>query len=233
MIKFQKLAVALIPLTVLAACSSDDDDAAVVEEAVSSVGTYQVTLTNRSATQPMTPPVVVVHDPSVQLFVEGEAAGDGIVAIAEDGNNDILVGALPGIAGVSSFAVGLVDPAAPGPLRPGNSATINVTSDTDGQVISVVSMVVCTNDGFSAIDSAAFPEITSTETAPIFDAGSEVNELMLNYWVPPCSGDAGSENLHTDEGGVITAHPGQSGSEGEGWDFAAGSQLLEVTITRN
>jgi len=59
---------------------------------------------------------------------------------------------------------------------------------------------------------------------------AETNVLTLNYWVPPCGGTG---NIGDDEGGAITAHPGQSGSENPDFDFPAGSQFLELTITPN
>ena len=35
------------------------------------------------------------------------------------------------------------------------------------------------------------------------------------------------------EGGLITAHPGQSGSEDPAFDFEAGTELLQVTVSFN
>jgi len=95
-------------------------------------------------------------------------------------------------------------------------------------------MVVCTNDGFSGIDSQPLSaDESTTVTLPIYDAGSETNVLSLNYWVPPCSPDGASDNITDDENGSVTLHPGQFGSENRIFDFEAGSELLEVTITRN
>ena len=73
-------------------------------------------------------------------------------------------------------------------------------------------------------------DTTETFLVPIYDAGSESNVLMLDYWVPPCGSDA---NMTDDENGAVALHPGQSGSENPNFDFAADTRLLEVTITRN
>lgn len=220
----------------LTACSSDPDDGD-NNDATGMAGTYQFIFTNTSPSQPMTPPVVAIHTPQtedggIRLFEVGAPAIAEVVEIAENGNNDPLVAVATGQIGqtVSAAGVAFVDPAAPGPILPGQSATLNLTTDLDGQVMSVVSMVVCTNDGFSGIDSAALPESTVTVNAPVYDAGSETNVLELNYWVPPCGGEG---NLGDEEGGVIAAHPGQDGSENPAFDFPAGSALLEVTVTRN
>lgn len=199
-------------------------------------GTFEFTFTNTSDTQPMTPPVVVMHSSlvsaGVDLFEVGEAASTEIVEIAENGNNTNMVELLSAAAGtsVSDFAVVFSDRAAPGPLLPGQSASVTLTPSDADQVVSVVSMVVCTNDGFSGIDSVAQPTAAETINATIYDAGSEINQLELDYWVPPCGGEG---NLGDAEAGTVSVHPGQDGSENPDFDFAAGSQLLEVTVTPN
>ena len=202
-------------------------------------GDLTVTLTNTSSSQPMTPPVVLLHnapaaDNGMRLFFPGQPAIDQLVAIAEDGNSGPmveLIGYLVDQGRVSASAVAFADPANPGPLLPGMSATVDLDLASEDQVMSIVSMVVCTNDGFSGADSHVLSsDTTETFLAPIYDAGSETNVLSLDYWVPPCGSDA---NITDDENGSITLHPGQSGSENPVFDFAEGSRFLEVTITRN
>ena len=202
-------------------------------------GSLTVTMTNTSDSQPMTPPVVILHnapdaDNGLRLFELDQPARPEIVAIAENGNNGPLVNLLgywidQGRA--SDFAVGFADPANPGPLLPGMSATIELDLISDDQVMSLVSMVVCTNDGFSGANAHTLSaDTTETFMAPILDAGSETNVLALDYWVPPCGSDA---NMTDNENGAIMLHPGQNGSENPAFDFEAGTRYLEVTITRN
>ncbi|MFK7992923.1 MAG: spondin domain-containing protein [Granulosicoccus sp.] len=200
-------------------------------------GSYEFTFRNTSTTQPMTPPVVVLHTPladdaGIQVFMVGEPASGQVIEIAENGNNDPLVEALTGQLGgtVSALGVAFPDPENPGALTPGATSTLTLTPSGEGQVMSVISMVVCTNDGFSGIDSAALPEAETTLMAPIYDAGSETNVLTLDYWVPPCGSP---DNLGDEENGSIMAHPGQSGSEVADFDFEAGTELLEITVTPN
>ena len=209
--------------------------------AAPSAGSVTFMFTNTSGAQPMTPPVVALHNApgsenGIRLFEVGQPAIGEIVQIAENGNNDPLVAVAQGQIGagtVSAAGVAFPDPENPGPLTPGATASLTLDVESPDQVMTIVSMVVCTNDGFSGIDSQPIPEASETITMPIYDAGSETNVLTLNYWVPPCSGDAGSENLTDNEGGAIQLHPGQEGSENPAFDFPAGSELLEVTITRN
>jgi len=212
-----------------------------VDDSTSATGGLTVTLTNNSASQPMTPPVVILHnapdaDNGARIFEVGQPASDAIIAIAENGDNRPLInllGYLTDQGRVSESAVGFADPDNPGPLLPGMTATVDLDLQSDDQRMTIVSMVVCTNDGFSAANAHTLSaDVSETFSLPIFDAGSETNVLSLNYWVPPCSPD-GSENLTDDENGSIMMHPGQSGSENPDFDFEAGSRLLEVTIRRN
>lgn len=205
-------------------------------------GSLTVTLTNTAEFQPMTPPVVILHnapdaDNGIRIFEVGQPAIEQLVQIAEDGNFQPMadLAVIQQNAGaVSTSAIGFADPENPGPLLPGATATITLELEAADQVMTILSMVVCTNDGFSGVDSYLLPEQGSeTFTAPIYDAGSETNVLTLDYWVPPCSADGVSANLGDEEAGSITAHPGQSGSENANFDFAAGTQYLEVTVTRN
>ena len=113
---------------------------------------------------------------------------------------------------------------------PGETATITLETDANGQVFSTVNMVVCTNDGFVGADSIALPgagETVTMEAVP-YDAGTEVNVLNADYWVPPCGGSG--ENLHEDEGGVTGPHPGQTGVGN--FDFSGSDNILRIEITR-
>ena len=205
-------------------------------------GTITVTLTNTAEFQPMTPPVVVLHNApgaenGIRIFEVGQPAIRQLVSIAEDGDVDPMVelaGLQQQMGAASAFAIGLADPNNPGPLLPGETATVNLDLELENQVMTIISMVVCTNDGFTGVDSHTLPATGSeTFSAPIYDAGSETNVLTLDYWVPPCSPDQVSLNSGDEENGAIAPHPGQTGSENSDFDFAQGSQFLEVTVTRN
>jgi hypothetical protein len=198
-----------------------------------------VTLTNTSESQPMTPPVVVLHnapnaDNGMRLFQVGQPANASVVAIAENGNNAPLVeqlGYLLDQGRASAVGLGFADSDNPGPLLPGMSATVELDLSSPDQVMTIISMVVCTNDGFSAVDSHTLSsDQTETFMAPIYDAGSETNVLTLDYWVPPCGTEP---NLTDNENGAIMPHPGQNGSENPAFDFEPGTRYLEVSITRN
>jgi len=80
-------------------------------------------------------------------------------------------------------------------------------------------MLICTNDGFTGIDSLAVTGGT-TVTTNAYDAGTEMNTEDFADMVPPCqplsgvsSSDAGTgmSNPALAEDGVVAMHPGVTG----------------------
>lgn len=236
---FRKTAATLVACSALAmiSCSSgssSSSDSGTPDESVTDgtapAGVYRISVTNLTTGQPMTPPVVALHDTGTHLFQIGEAASPELQEIAENGNNDPMVALAGSLGTVSAAGVAFADPAAPGPFGPGETATITLETATPGQVLSIANMIVCTNDGFSGTDSHALPtgdEPLVIEALP-YDAGTEMNTLDADYWVPPCNGSG--ENLHEDEAGVTAAHPGQTGVDPYNFDGAAPVIRIEVEL---
>ena len=176
--------------------------------------TYNVTIENLTTGQPFTPPVVAAHSDQVDVFELGQAASPELQAIAENGNNDPLVALLGGSAAVFDMATGT------GPVLPGESATITVKAP-EGSLLSVAAMLICTNDGFTGVDSWALPASGSASVdADAYDAGTETNTEDFADIVPPCQGligvssdddGTGVTNPALAEGGVIAAHSGIQG----------------------
>ena len=180
-----------------------------------SAQSYEVTVTNLTGTQIFSPPVVVVHDSSIALFEAGQPASEGLRYIAEDGNAGPLLDALPGLPEVSAFA------ASDGPLLPGQSVTIEVDASAGRSVISVLGMLVTTNDAFFAVNSLPAPSIRfrglagaslfSSAYANAWDAGTEFNsESCEEIPGPPCTGP-GVRNTEGAEG-FVHVHRGIAGN---------------------
>ena len=239
----------ILPLTLasamvaLSACSSDDDsdssdgggDAPEETVAESTPGSFQVSFTNMTASQLMTPPVVAIHDPSVHLFQIGQQSSDAVRNIAETGDNAELVA----FAGANPDVVSAAGVAGDGPFGAGESVTTNLSTEASGQVFSAVNMVICTNDGISGVDSIALPEGTEPVTimAIAYDAGTRENQAdAQTFFPPPCKVGDVVEAPVLDPRAPIAAHEGQSGlinvPEGANWDFAAGEVVLMIEVTR-
>jgi len=204
---------------------------------------FQVTFNNLSG-QLMTPPVVAIHDASINLFVVGEDASNEVQAIAEMGDNAPLVAFATDPA--NAAVVSAAGVAGDGPFGPGveNAVTTTLSTDQADHVFSAVNMVICTNDGIAGFDSISLPTDTNplTLVAMVYDAGTRQNQPdSETFFPPPCrTGDVVEAPLE-DPRQPISGHPGQTGlvvptdgpAAGLNFDLAPSQQLLEVTITRN
>ncbi len=178
--------------------------------------TYSVTVTNVTTSQVMNPVMVIVGEPSLHLFTVGQPASDALAAVAEDADTTGIVGMLDGLvgSGVDSYAI------ADGPLPPGQSVTLDVTAAGGCRALTLVSMLVTTNDAFAGVN--AVPLSTCGPGAPFnltggvevwasaYDAGTEANtELCSEIPGPPC----GSHFVRHTEGaeGFVHVHGGIHG----------------------
>ena len=198
-----------------------------------SVRTYRVTITNLTSGQPMTPFVVATHSGSTGIFEVGSAASPGLQALAENGAAGVLAAELGANPRVGDVAVAAPSPA--GPFGPGESVWADIVSNPGARKLSVAGMLICTNDGFGAIDSVQLDNNGKTRTlfGFAYDAGTEINTEAYDDLVPPCDGlgQTGTSNPALAEGGVVHAHASIQGGADlfpgvHGWTGA----VIEVTI---
>jgi hypothetical protein len=204
---------------------------------------YEISVENLTSGQPFTPPAVAIHRPAISLFELGAPASMAVQQIAENGNLDPAVEVLSNSVHVSDFGAAF-GPTIP-PLLPGETTSITLVSERGAKLVSFVSMLVCTNDGFTGIDDVRLPEEIGESMmlyTDAYDAGTEINTEDFADIVPPCqalvgvmSDDAGTgmSNPALAEGGVITHHPGIAGGNDlvpgvHGWT----DPVARVTITR-
>jgi hypothetical protein len=177
---------------------------------------YEVTVTNVTRGQIMSPPIVVVHDPAIKLFEVGQPASDELAAVAEDADATGMLAYLAGMMGngVDDYAI------ADDVVMPGQSVTLQVDAQRGCRVLSLVSMLVTTNDGFVGIDSTPLNGCGTVITpsarhgiaiaATAYDAGSEANtESCEHIPGPPC----GSHFVRVTDGaeGYVHVHAGIHG----------------------
>ncbi|MCZ6630053.1 MAG: spondin domain-containing protein [Actinobacteria bacterium] len=214
------VALAALLLTLLGAAPAD----------AGSERTYRVTITNLTNGQPMTPFVVATHSGSTSIFEVGSAASPGLQALAENGAAGVLAAELG-----SNPRVGDVAVAGTAPFGSGESVWADIVSTPGARKLSVAGMLICTNDGFGAIDSVQLNNNGKTRTlfGFAYDAGTEINTEAYVDLVPPCDGlgQTGTTNPALAEGGVVHGHNGIQG----GGDLTPGSHgwtgaVIEVTI---
>ncbi len=160
---------------------------------------YNVTITNITAAQVFTPLAVVSHSPAVGLFQIGQAASVELEHVAESGDTAPLATAL-GASGAALDIQALTDV-----LPPGQSVTVPLMVTDEMNLISVVGMLVPTNDAFVALNGAPAPATTVRFRVPAYDAGTEANdESCLSIPGPPsvCQGEGFNASRDGAEGFV-------------------------------
>jgi hypothetical protein len=216
---------------------------------------YRVTIRNLTAGQPLSPPVAAIHRSEDQLFEVGEPATVGVREIAENGNNAPILAFLEAdpfdtVSDFDESPVPLFPEGTPGgveeppsPPEFPDSITLTLTADKHARHLSVVTMLVCTNDGFTGVNSLDLPKKEGrsvTVRTNGYDAHTEVNDEDLAHIVPPCqligvsSGEPGMDvsNPALAEGGVIAHHEGIKGGRDlvrsvHGWT----DPVAEITVT--
>jgi hypothetical protein len=194
-----------------------------------SAAAYRVTVTNTTgALQPLTPAAVALHNRAADVFEVGTAASEAVERVAESGDVPFLVSALEEVNQVFDVGVafGTVE-GENGPILPEASGSVEIQGPAGkGMRLSVVSMLVCSNDGFTGLDAMELPEKvgeTTTYMSDGYDAGTEQNTEAKGDLVPPCveattgeGGGTGADQPPVAEDDVIRHHPGiSSATEGD------------------
>ena len=134
-----------------------------------------VKLTNLTHGVYFTPFMVAAHGGATDLFEPGQAADASLRQVAECGD-------LSGVeADLTAVGADLAKDPAGGVLAPGASATAALTTSSGNDRLSLVAMLLPTNDGFAALDSLAIPRTKGTYTYYLngWDAGTEANDELL------------------------------------------------------
>ena len=181
-----------------------------IKVTIERVSTFDVTITNLTAGQPITPGVLAAHLGDYSMFSNGTSATTGIQQLAENGGVPILAAEVAANSAV--VASGVIGGA---PIAPGGSASGSIEVIGDATTFSLAAMLVCTNDGFGGVDGAMLPRHTgeqNTFQAHAYDAGTEINTESFDDLVPPCDGDletgTGMSNPALAENGTVQPHTG-------------------------
>jgi len=215
----QKTAVVAACALALTACSDDDnnivvpvpddmmdmtDDMPAPEPVMVS---FDLTVTNLTAGQPLSPVAVVAAESSWRAFRIGETASVALENLAEGGDNSMLLAAADAEAGIATAS-------GDAPIGPGASATIRITLE-EGEVanayLNAVTMLVNTNDAITAVQGVKLSDITVdmpwSGRSISYDSGTEANsEAAGSIPGPAVSGEG--FNAERDDRDVVFVHPG-------------------------
>ncbi|WP_432459795.1 MULTISPECIES: spondin domain-containing protein [unclassified Agarivorans] len=194
-----------------------------------------VKITNLTQGIYFTPLLVTAHAADSHLFEVGQAASSALQAMAEGGDISGLVSIADGIAAVS------VQNPASGLLAPTSQAMLSDMDTGANTQLSIVAMMLPTNDGFVGIDSWQIPSEAGTYTFYMnaYDAGTEANDEIINGGgAPGTPGIPADPGMHggTGASGVTTVssnsnihiHPGNVGDS----DASGGISDVDSRIHR-
>ena len=184
--------------------------------AVASAADLNVRIINLTNGIWYTPFLVAAHPTGTSLFTTGQPASASLQAMAEGGDISGLVMDLQAIGAT------IAENPAGGLLPPAMSA--NVDLDTDGTsnvLLSIVAMLLPTNDAFAGLNSINIPTEPGTYTfdVPAYDSGTEANDELITG-----GGAPGVAGIPADPGGL-------TGTGGTG--AAAADSNTNVHIHRN
>ena len=207
--------------------------------------TWHVKVTNLTEQQPMSPPVWAVHDKRLDIWSTGQLASSAVLPIVEDAVNGPMLTYLGSNSHVRGFAAETGDPA--GPIGPGLSREFDVSSNGGDRYLSMLWMLVRTNDAFTGLDSYALDRgkrrrrgRKSGATAPrtrtievrAYDACTENNNQDCDFIPgPPCL----HPGVRDATAFPIAPHPGitaPSDIETFAWDTSQPVARVEITRTQ-
>jgi len=174
----------------------DDDDNDMQEETTREFSVKVINLTNN---QPFSPITGLLHGSSYQPYSLGTSASSALETLAESGDNSAFLSN----ANVDNSAAGS------GILAPGANETIMLESDDDKIRLSLLTMLVNTNDGFAAIEGVDISGLEKNESlmlhAKVYDAGTEANSEAAAD-VPGQMGEG--FNMTRDDRDFVSVHSG-------------------------
>lgn len=131
-----------------------------------------------------TPLLVVAHDTDTTLFTSGTAASPELQAMAEGGSIDgLMTAAMAAGADIQANPAG-------GLLGPTQSTTTTLMTQDSNTRLSIVAMMLPTNDGFIGLDDWTIPTEAGTYTILVnaYDAGTEANDEVRGSGMPGQAG---------------------------------------------
>ena len=169
---------------------------------------YEVTITNITRGQIISPPIVISHSKDFQLFNLGSHVPPGLAELAEDGMTGPLAAVLDTLDSVYNHND---QSTTGGPIHPGASVTVEITTEKGFRQLSAAGMLVSSNDAFFAIrgvDAASKGDLTMDARA--YDAGTEINSEQCAYIPGPPWGNGGVHDP-ADAEGYVYIHSGIHG----------------------
>jgi hypothetical protein len=176
--------------------------------------TLAISITNNTESQIFSPPIILNHKATYQLFEMGLAATPELAKLAEDGNASDIQTVAQVLPDVFNQVI------ASDPVMPGETITLELEVSVDFHYLSLAGMLVTTNDAFFALNQL-----------PIF-GDMMADEMMDSDGSMMTEDSMDSEDSMTDDGMDEDGVDGDSMAESDSMmsdemmDMAAGAILV-------
>jgi len=195
----------------------------------------EVSVTNLAQGIYYTPFLVAAHNADMSLYQLGQPASAELQMMAEGGD----------ISGLSAMltngSADIIENPAAGLLAPGMSTTAMLDTADGNDHLSLVAMLLPTNDGFVGLNGWQIPTDAGTYTFTVnaYDAGTEANNEIINGGGAPGvlgipvepggNGGTGGMGLTVvEENSTVHVHRGNIGDD----DMTSGKSDLNNTVHR-
>lgn len=200
-IKFNHVIGMLALVGVLTGCGSSSDGTPAVQ-------TYEVTVSNLTHNQPLSPVAVLLHSEQTRLWTIGSAASVALEELAEGGSNTALLAVKNDYLEGTASGQGLIMPGA------NEIVTLSISGNVSDAYLSLATMLVNTNDGFSGVTGFEVGDLsigaTRALTLSVYDAGTENNNELVDT-IPGQMGEGfNEERLDSNK---VSRHPGVVGND--------------------
>ena len=195
---------------ILAACDNDNDPpAAPAPPPPPALTTFEVSVSNLTNGQPLSPIAVIAHSDGYEAFSVGMPATAGLEELAEGGDTAAFIAEADAAAEVIATMTGA------GPIPPGGSETVSFEIEetmVDGLELTVMTMLVNTNDAFSGANALGIESLAVGASMQVrgiaYDAGTEADTEAATD-IPGPTGNGEGFNAARDDGAdAVTMHPG-------------------------
>lgn len=208
----RKLLFVALAATALSACSDSDNDT--VTTPPPAMATLEVTVTNLTNAQPLSPVGVIAHIDGYSVFAVGDSATVGLEELAEGGDNTALLAEADADAAVIATASGAA------PIGPAGSETISfeiLESELAGLRISTSTMLVNTNDAITMLNGMDVSSLLAGDSLSArtiaYDAGTEANTELAAHIPGPAGGGEGFNAARDDNFDRVAMHTGVVGQD--------------------
>jgi hypothetical protein len=173
------------------------------------MASFDVTVTNLTNAQPVSPVTVIAHQSGYSMFTIGSPAGAGLEEMAEGGDNTAL------LAEATADAMVVVARSGAAPIGPAGNETVTVDlldSERSGLQLSVATMLVNTNDAFTGLNAVSVEAMAVGDSlqfdAVAYDAGTEADTEMAAHIPGPAGGGEGFNVARDDGIDQVAMHAG-------------------------